>query len=158
MLASSLHSNKLKPEIHQNLKKDKVIPAEVFTKIRRVTQEDLDENKHVNNVRYVEWIQDIAKEHWDTRASSDLKETYFWVVIRYEIDYKKEALLGDEILVETYVGDTTFVTSDRFINIKNKKTGDLLVTAKSNWCLMDMATKRPTKITDELRGVFHKRS
>lgn len=153
-----MHQYKLESEIHQNLKKDKVIPAEVFTQTRTVSRDDLDENNHVNNVRYVEWIQEIAREHWGTRASDSLKETYFWVAIRYEIDYKKEALLGDELLIETYVGDTTFVTSDRYINIKNKKTGALVVAAKSNWCLMDAATKRPTKITDELRGVFHKKT
>ncbi|MCJ7756968.1 MAG: thioesterase, partial [Gillisia sp.] len=26
----------------------------------KVTKEDLDELQHVNNVRYVQWIQDIA--------------------------------------------------------------------------------------------------
>lgn len=138
------------------MKKDKVIPAEVYAQTRFVSKDDLDDNEHVNNVRYVEWIQEIAKEHWLARASEELQQQFFWVVIRYEIDYKREALLGDEILVETFVGDTTHVTSERFINIKNKTTGALLVAAKSTWCLMSHESKRPTRITEELKSVFHK--
>ena len=134
-----------------------VVPAEVFTHKITVTEDDLDDLNHVNNVRYVQWIQDIAKHHWEVRATEDLKKTFFWVVIRHEIDYKKQAFLGDEIVVETYVGETTFVTSERFVNIRNSETGEILVAAKSNWCLLDTETKRPTKINEELRNVFHKR-
>lgn len=134
----------------------KNIPAETYTKKVTVVANDLDELNHVNNVQYVQWLQDIAKEHWDVRATDQLKKDFFWVVIRHEIDYKKQAFLGDELIVETYVGDTTFVTSERFVNIKNADTGEVLVAAKSNWCLLDTSTKRPTKITEELREVFHK--
>ena len=134
----------------------KNIPAEIYSHKRTVEDDDLDELEHVNNVRYVQWIQDIAKEHWEVRATKQLKEDFFWVVIRHEIDYKKEGLLNDELLIETYVGDTTFVTSERFVNIKNASTGDILVAAKSVWCLLDTSSKRPTKITPELRVVFHK--
>lgn len=134
----------------------KNIPAEIYTHKRTVSEDDLDELQHVNNVRYVQWIQDIAKEHWEVRATKQLKQDFLWVVIRYEIDYKKEALLNDEVLIETFVGDTTFVTSERFVNIRNAGSGEILVAAKSVWCLLDSSTKRPTKITPELRTVFHK--
>lgn len=134
-----------------------VVPAETYTHQRTVTRDELDDLNHVNNVIYVQWIQDIAKEHWEVRATEQLKKDFIWVVIRHEIDYKKQAFLSDEILIETYVGETTFVTSERFVNIKNAKTGELLVAAKSMWCLLDAVTKRPTKITEDLRTVFHKR-
>jgi acyl-CoA thioester hydrolase len=134
-----------------------VVPAETYIHRRTVTEDDLDDLNHVNNVRYVQWIQDIAKEHWEVRATDELKKQFFWVVIRHEIDYKKQAFLGDEILIETFVGETTFVTSARFVNIKNAETGEVLVAAKSMWCLLDTASKRPTKITEDLRTVFHKK-
>ena len=134
-----------------------VVPAETYTEKRTVTKDDLDDLHHVNNVRYVQWIQDIAKEHWEVRASDELKNDFIWVVIRHEIDYKKQAFLGDGILIETFVGETTFVTSERFVNIKNAETDEVLVAAKSMWCLLDAGSKRPTKITEDLRTVFHKR-
>lgn len=134
-----------------------VVPAEVYVHKRKVSEDDLDDLHHVNNVRYVQWIQDIAKEHWEVRATDQLKKDFIWVVIRHEIDYKKQAFLGDEILIETYVGETTFVTSERFVNIKNAETEEILVAAKSTWCLLDADSKRPTKITEDLRTVFHKK-
>ena len=111
----------------------KNIPAEIYSHTKTVTEDDLDELQHVNNVRYVQWLQDIAKEHWEIRATEQLKNDFLWVVVRHEIDYKKEAVLNDELLIETYVGDTTFVTSERFVNIKKVSTGETLVAAKSIW-------------------------
>lgn len=134
-----------------------VVPAEVYVHQRTVTKDDLDDLQHVNNVRYVQWIQDIAKEHWEVRATDQLKNDFIWVVIRHEIDYKKQAFLGDDLVIETFVGETTFVTSERFVNIKNAQTDEVLVAAKSTWCLLDAETKRPTKITEDLRTVFHKK-
>ena len=134
----------------------KNIPAEIYSHHRTVEEDDLDELQHVNNVRYVQWIQDIAKEHWEVRATPELKDDFFWVVIRHEIDYKKQALLNDDLIIETYVGDTTFVTSERFVNIKKASNGEVLVAAKSVWCLLDTGTKKPTRITPALTKVFHK--
>ncbi len=134
-----------------------IVPAEIYVHRRTVVEDDLDDLHHVNNVRYVQWIQDIAKEHWEVRATDDLKKQFIWVVIRHEIDYKKQAFLGNDLLIETYVGETTFVTSERFVNIKNATTGEVLVATKSIWCLLDASSKRPTKITEELRTVFHKK-
>lgn len=121
-----------------------------------VKSSDLDDLKHVNNVQYVQWIQDIAKEHWKNKASKEILDTYFWVVIRHEIDYKQQAFLGDELLIQTFVGEQTHVTSVRFVNILNKETKKVLVKAKSTWCLMDYKTKRPVKISEEMLRVFYR--
>lgn len=129
---------------------------EIFEQTIKVTKADLDELQHVNNVRYVQWMEDIAKAHWNERASDEIKENYFWIVIRHEIDYKGQAFLGDEILLQTYVGEHTHVTSQRLVNILNKKTGKVLIKAKSTWCLMDYKTKKPVKISEEMVRVFYK--
>lgn len=129
---------------------------EVFEQTIKVSKDDLDELNHVNNVRYVQWIQDIAKAHWEKKASEDIKNNYFWVVIRHEVDYRQQAFLNDELLVQTYVGDQTHVTSTRFVNIYHKETNKKLVKAKSTWCLMDVESKKPVKITDEMIRVFQK--
>lgn len=127
---------------------------EVFEQERSVSKEDLDQNQHVNNVRYVQWIQDIAKAHWEERAGNELMEKYFWVVIRHEIDYKNQAFLGDDLLLETFIGKHTHVTSVRHVNIINKNNNDTIVKAKSTWCLMDSETKKPVKITEEMLRIF----
>jgi len=42
-----------------------------YEKTLTVVTEDLDELAHVNNVRYLDWIQDISKEHWNALVSND---------------------------------------------------------------------------------------
>ncbi|MFO7719202.1 MAG: thioesterase family protein [Gillisia sp.] len=132
------------------------LSPEKFEQTIKVTKADLDELQHVNNVRYVQWMEDIAKAHWIARASDEIKENYFWIVIRHEIDYKGQAFLDDEILLQTYVGEHTHVTSQRLVNILNNKTREVLIQAKSTWCLMDYKTKKPVKISEEMVRVFYK--
>ena len=128
--------------------------SELYQKHINVSEDDLDDQQHVNNVRYVQWIQDVAQEHWETRASEEQKAGLAWVVVRHEIDYKKEALLNDEILLETRIIDTTHVTSLREVVIKNNNSGKLLAKAKTTWCLLDQKTKKPQRISDELKQIF----
>jgi len=129
---------------------------EIFEQQLKVSESDLDDLQHVNNVQYVQWIQNIAKSHWESRASSEIKERYFWVVIRHEIDYKKQAFLNEDLLLKTFIGEQTHVTSKRHVHILNKENGDILVEAKSTWCLMEYSTKKPVKISEELLRVFCK--
>ncbi|TQI70205.1 acyl-CoA thioester hydrolase [Gramella sp. Hel_I_59] len=130
------------------------VNSEIYQKYITVSEDDLDDQKHVNNVRYVQWIQDVAQEHWESRASEEQKAGLAWVVVRHEIDYKMEALLNDEILLETRIIDTTHVTSIREVVIKNNDSGKLLAKAETTWCLLDQKTKKPQRISDELKQIF----
>jgi acyl-CoA thioester hydrolase len=42
----------------------------------KVTQADLDELRHVNNVRYLQWVQDVAEAHWLLKAAPEWKEKF----------------------------------------------------------------------------------
>ena len=42
-----------------------MLPEIVHTKEITVTEKDLDDNRHVNNVQYVHWMEEIAREHWE---------------------------------------------------------------------------------------------
>ena len=130
------------------------VNSEIYQKYITVSEDDLDDQQHVNNVRYVQWIQDVAQEHWESRASEEQKAGLAWVVVRHEIDYKMEALLNDEILLETRIIDTTHVTSIREVVIKNNDSGKLLAKAETTWCLLDQKTKKPQRISDELKQIF----
>ncbi len=117
-----------------------------------VSAADIDEQKHVNNVAYVKWIQDVAVAHWFSIASERIRQKYTWVVLRHEIDYKKQAFENEEIVVETWVGEPTRISWERFTEIK--RGADLLVKARSVWCLIDRETAKPARITSELKELF----
>lgn len=117
-----------------------------------VKSEHLDEQNHVNNVVYVQWIQDVAMAHWRAAASKETQENFVWFLLRHEIDFKQQSFKGDEITATTWVGKATKVTCERFTEIRRGET--LLVQAKSNWCMLDAKTKKPAKISEEIREQF----
>ncbi|CAN5742651.1 thioesterase family protein [soil metagenome] len=123
-----------------------------FSHSFRVSAADIDAQSHVNNVAYVKWIQDVAVAHWFSATTEAQREKYTWVVLRHEIDYKKQAFENEEIIVKTWVGDPTRVSWERFTEIRRGE--NLLVRARSVWCLVDRNTLKPTRITSELNELF----
>ncbi|WP_299224210.1 thioesterase family protein [uncultured Psychroserpens sp.] len=127
---------------------------QIFEKQIIVSSKDLDERKHVNNVRYVQWVQDIAEQHWNIEASANLLNTYYWVMISHHIHYKGEALLGDELLLKTFVTLSDGVKSTRIVEVYNYNSNKLLTTSETIWCLMAVETNRPTRIIPEIKTLF----
>ena len=117
-----------------------------------VKASDLDEQGHVNNVTYLKWVQEVAVAHWLSVAGESVLEKYTWVVTRHEIDYKREAFEGDEITARTWVGSRTKVTWDRHTEIRRGE--QLLVEAKTVWCLIDRGRKRPARISEEIGSLL----
>lgn len=119
-----------------------------------VTDKDIDELDHVNNVVYVQWIQDVAKAHWEVKAPLEVRSKYIWMVLRHEIDYAGQAVLGDGLVAKTWVAWSEGVKSERHVEIRNKETGKILAKAKTLWCLLDAHTKRPRRIESDITDVF----
>lgn len=127
---------------------------QIYKKNITVTKDDLDQLNHVNNVRYVQWVQDIAEAHWLQNASKDILDNYFWVMLSHNIEYKGEALLGDELTVKTYVSKSVGLTSIRHVEITNNTNNKLIITSETKWCFMSFATKKPTRIPSEVAKLF----
>src|SRR5688572_14290313 len=120
-----------------------------YTHTFRVASEDIDAQGHVNNVAYVRWIQTVAVAHWLSVTTEAVREKYTWMLTRHEIDYKRQTFAGDEVTATTWVGEPTRVSWERFTEIT--RGADLLVKARSVWCLIDRETLKPTRITPELK-------
>ncbi len=119
-----------------------------------VHKNDIDELGHVNNVVYVRWVQEVAAAHWDSLASSEIKQKYVWVVLRHEIDYLSAAFENDTITATTWVGESNGARSERFVHISSTKTGKLIAKAKTTWCMLDGATMRPKRVDEEVVGLL----
>ena len=128
---------------------------DVFEYQITVTKDDIDELNHVNNVRYVQWVNDAAKRHWQQNTSEEIITNYYWVVLSHNIDYKSSAFLNDTLTIKTYVSSFEGVRSIRIVEIYNSKTNKLLVKSETNWCLIDANTNRPTRISDEIVNLFN---
>ncbi|MFC0604481.1 acyl-CoA thioesterase [Winogradskyella pulchriflava] len=127
---------------------------QTFEKTITVTKTDLDQLNHVNNVRYVQWVQDIAESHWLKNVTKDILDNFFWVLLSHHIEYKNQAVLGDVLQLKTYVSKSEGITSTRYVEITNKNTGKIIVVSETKWCFMNATTKRPTRITPEVSTLF----
>jgi acyl-CoA thioester hydrolase len=114
----------------------------------------IDNLKHVNNVVYLLWVQDVAEQHWNVSTNSALREKLAWVVVNHFIEYKAPAVENDVLIVKTWVEKYSGVTSERHTEIVRKADGKLLVQAKTLWCMLDKATGKPMRITEELIAKF----
>lgn len=125
-----------------------------FEKEIQVQQEDLDDLHHVNNVRYVQWIQDISKEHWQNKAPKSLKEGIIWVVLTHHITYKSAAKINDRIKIRTYIANTKGATSTRIVEMFDAITNVPIVHAKTEWCMLNATTFKPMRVSEEIQNIF----
>ncbi|MEH6679979.1 MAG: acyl-ACP thioesterase domain-containing protein [Sediminicola sp.] len=119
-----------------------------------VTADDLDDLDHVNNVRYVQWIQDVSKAHWESKAPQELKENMIWVVINHNITYSSSAKLNDLIFIRTHIEKTRGAISVRIVEMFLSETGQALVTAKTEWCLLNATTLKPVRVPKDIQHIF----
>jgi acyl-CoA thioester hydrolase len=126
----------------------------MFTISLRVPPEDIDRMGHVNNVAFVRYVQDAAAAHWLSLALAEMQQAFVWVVRRHEIEYLKPGQPGDELLVRTWVEEPSGATWDRFTEITRPADGQLLVTARTVWVLLDAATGRPRRVDARVAAVL----
>ncbi|MEO9571943.1 MAG: acyl-CoA thioesterase [Polaribacter sp.] len=126
--------------------------SNIFSLTIKVSKEDIDTLHHVNNLVYVKWMDDIATKHYAFLTKDNPLPQYVWVVTKHEIDYKNQAILGDEITVKTWVGETKGITSVRFMEFYKKEI--LLVKAKTTWAMLASKTLKPARIRENVLKVL----
>lgn len=136
----------------------------VFSLEVRAEAADIDELDHVSNLVYVRWVQQAATSHsaaigWDFEAYRRLGAVF--VVRRHEIDYLRSAVLGDRIVLRTWVDSWKAVSSVRMTSIVRldgpgdaPEGGTELARARTTWALVSTDTGRPVRIPDDLRERF----
>ncbi|MEM1258171.1 MAG: thioesterase family protein [Bacteroidota bacterium] len=125
-----------------------------YSKNIQVQQEDIDELHHVNNVRYLEWVQKISKEHWENVVEKRVLNEIIWVVRNHNITYYESALLNDSIEMTTKVIEWKGPISIRLVSIKNNKNDKILVKAITEWCAVHPKTLKPIRVPANIQALF----
>jgi len=120
----------------------------------KVAKEHLDDLKHVNNVQYLYWAQEIAKAHWYKIKPLISKYSAVWMVRNHEVTYKLGAFLGDIIRVETYVEKVRGPLSLRVVEFFDDKNNQLLVRCRTQWCYIDPVVRKPSRVPSEIKDCF----
>ena len=121
-----------------------------------VPAEAVDGNRHVNNVAYVQWMQDAAIQHSAATGCTRMTEAIgaTWVARMHRIEFLSPAFADEAITVLTWVADFRKVRSLRrykFIRAVDQK---VLVLGETDWVLVDVATGRPRGIPCEMVSLF----
>ena len=125
---------------------------EVYTKTLEVEEQHLDEVNHVNNVVFLQWVQDISKEHWLAKTTETITSKMFWVVRSHHVDYKKQVFLSDKLVIKTFVNGCKGPFSERVVEFYRED--QLVVKSISNWCLLGVEDQKPIRIPDEIEALF----
>ena len=112
---------------------------------------------HVSNIEFIRWIDRAAELHADdlgyTRQAM-VDRGIMWFVVRHEIDYLAEAWADDELVVATWVRDMRRIKSWRDTLVVRPADKTILCRAATLWVLVDLATRRPTRIDDVMARRF----
>ena len=116
----------------------------------------MDANGHVNNVAYLQWMQEIAQEHYEFIGGTVLTMALgaTWVVREHRIEYMLPAFMGEVIDVQTWVGNIRRVRSLRKYRFIRTSDNELLVKGETDWVFVDAKSGRPRRIPDDLRMIF----
>lgn len=132
--------------------------SSVYSKTFIVPPSAIDENGHVNNVAYVQWMQDIAVEHYEAIGGVDPMQSRgaTWVVREHRIEYLVPAFVDEQIEIRTWVENIRRVRSLRKYEFVRKSDGKTLVRGETDWVFVDIRTGAPRAIPEEVSQVFSK--
>jgi acyl-CoA thioester hydrolase len=122
-----------------------IVPAEV-----------VDGNRHVNNVAYVQWMQDAALRHSGATGCTRMTEAVgaTWVARMHRIEYLSPAFAGDAITVLTWVADFRKVRSLRRYKFVRAADQKVIAQGETDWVFIDVSTGRPRGIPGEIASLF----
>jgi acyl-CoA thioester hydrolase len=121
-----------------------------------IPESAMDGNGHVNNVNYVQWMQDAALQHFGFLGGIELTQALgaTWVVRSHTIEYLRPAFAGEQIEVRTWVVDLRRVRSLRRYRFIRLSDGKLLVKGETDWVFVDGKTGSPRVVPEEIVKIF----
>jgi acyl-CoA thioester hydrolase len=101
----------------------------------------------------LKWVNDTSEKHWAILANEEINKKYYWICLRYEIDYLGETFYNDKIVVTIRVDKSKGVRSIRHAAIVNNKK--VIAKAETTQCLIDSKTQKPTRVSSEILDLLY---
>lgn len=90
--------------------------SSIFDLHIQVQPHHIDALGHVNNVMYVQWMQDVAAAHVETLGvgvTKYLELKHAMVAVEHHVQYRKAAFEGEQIVLRTWLDDINALYSFR---------------------------------------------
>jgi acyl-CoA thioester hydrolase len=115
-----------------------------------VVPEEIDEYRHVNNAEYVRWLDRCAWAHSTALGVSieDCKRLdRGMAVLRSQIEYLAPALLGDAVIVGTWIAHADGkLRVNRKFQIIAERSGKTLLRATIEYVCLALSSGRPVRM------------
>jgi len=117
----------------------------------------LDAYQHVNNARYLEFLEEARWQYFDNISNTAYKKMKIsFFIVNTNINYRLPATLGDVINITTEIeriGNTSMTFAQKiYIDGTEKLVCDATIT----FVILDQKTEKPLKIDDNLKSLFYK--
>lgn len=122
-----------------------------------VPADAIDVNRHVNNLAYLGWMQEVAIEHSAAQGwpvTRYVETNTAWVVRSHFIEYLAPAFLGEKLTILTWVIDLKRQSSRRRYLFYRPGDGTIVAKAETAWVFVDGSTGRPMSIPEEVVNAF----
>lgn len=128
--------------------------ASTYTTRITALPEHIDVLGHVNNAVWVQWMEQVATEHWMRDADPAHLDAYIWVVTRHEIDYRGNVKAGETVTVRTWIPEgPRGARFDRWMEFTGPD-GKVKVSARSTWAIIDRESGRILRVPAEVAAPF----
>ena len=117
----------------------------------------LDGYNHVNNARYLEFLEEARWQHTDN-ISREAYKTLGWsfVIVNININYKYPATFGDVLRIETCLekvgGKSVTFSQEVYLDDTNSPVCD----AKVTFVILDNTTGKPINIEGDILQILNK--
>jgi acyl-CoA thioester hydrolase len=126
----------------------------IFTYTITVPKSVIDEYGHVNNVIFVQWMQDAAIRQGESIPEYKQPENTGWYVREHQIEYFSPAYLGDKIEVRTWLSEMKRVRALRKYEFIRKADGKVIAKGETLWIFVELTTGRPIAIPHAIQALF----
>ncbi len=122
-----------------------------------VTPDVIDANHHVNNIAYVQWMQDVAIAHstalgWPMERYRSIGAT--WVARSHFVEYLRPAFDADRLAAHTWIAGLAEHSCPRRYLFVRERDGKAVVRAQTEWVWVNAQSGRPARIPEEVRAAF----
>jgi acyl-CoA thioester hydrolase len=119
---------------------------------------DIDAYDHVNNSVYLSWLDRAAWSHSATlglNLQGCVTMRRGMAAHRTEIDYLRAALLGDRVLVGTWIVNTdSKLRVERRFQIRREADGETLARARIDYVCINLDSGRAVRMPDSFRKAY----
>jgi acyl-CoA thioester hydrolase/thioesterase-3 len=123
-----------------------------FESVIKVLPRDIDINGHVHHSVYLDYLLAARYDQMDRCYGMSMDAFfelgYTWVARRYEIMYKTPVVLGDDVVVRTWVEAFGKFSVEIRFEMESHQTGRCAARGSATYVLLDLKSNKPARLPE----------